>query len=160
MLKLYLVSHSTPEGQLSSYFGKKMDMRMCDEDLGSQANWPNSLLSFSWFTGSPSSEGSDFLFLDNYISPSHKERWCWAWVWWCLSSAVLCRHLPRRPWAVCQKLACWLLAGSQRFLGAQLCSSSDYGERGFSISVFPWGQAPSPQERQQCWIRQHWLARG
>lgn len=158
MLKLYLVSHSTPEGQLSSYFGEEMYMRMCDEDLGSQANWPNSLLSFLRFMGSPSSEGSDFLFLDNYISPSHKERWCWAWVWCCLSPAVLCRHLPHRPWAMCQKLACWFLAGSQRFLGTQLCSSTDYGERGLSISVFPWGQAGTFSSGEAAMLNQTALA--
>lgn len=36
-----------------------------------------------------------FFFLDNYILPSHKEKWCWTWVWCCLYSDILCRHLPQ-----------------------------------------------------------------
>ena len=96
-----------------------------------------------------------FFPLGNCILPSDKEKWCQAWVWCCLHSGVLCCVYPR-PLAVCQELACWPVAGGQ----CVLIQSPVIGvPLGIEDPVFPQGQVPSPCERQQCWVRRHWLAR-
>lgn len=107
----------------------------------------------SWW-GYYSEKAVIFFFLGNYILPSYKEKWCQAWVWCCLHSGVLCRHLSQAFGSVpgVSMLACgWGPVCSD----TEPCDRSAHGDRGPSVST----RTGAFSLWEAAALRQHWLAR-